>query len=164
VGGGLSGVGLGYLVRIKPAVTVSCSRYPGVLSRYPLHKGIAHVLHEVEFRKDARVTHHMVIRWRPDLPKKRDAASSPSARPCSTGSTTCQINSYAESDGTPSRPRSSGDDLAPSAEASPSRDDRLTLVSRLRSTVLDATGAVKARVMIVVRLQRGVATGPLNRP
>jgi hypothetical protein len=61
-----------YLVRIKPNVTVACKRYRGVLSRYPVKKGIAHVLHEVQYRKDARVTHHLVIRWRFGLPKKRD--------------------------------------------------------------------------------------------
>src|SRR5512135_3816684 len=61
-----------YVVRIKPAVTVSGARYRGVLSQYPVHKGIAHVLRDVQDRKDARVTHHVVIRWRPDLPKKRD--------------------------------------------------------------------------------------------
>jgi hypothetical protein len=62
----------GYLVRIKPKVTVASPRYRGVLSRYPVFKGIAHVLHDVQYRKDARVTHHVVIRWRPGLPKKRD--------------------------------------------------------------------------------------------
>ena len=61
-----------YLVRIKPNVTVACQRYRGVLSKYPTFKGIAHVLRDVQYRKDARVTHHVVIRWRPDLPKKRD--------------------------------------------------------------------------------------------
>jgi hypothetical protein len=61
-----------YLVRIKPAVTVACARYRGALSRYPVHKGIAHVLREVDYRKDRRVRHNIVIRWRPDLPKKRD--------------------------------------------------------------------------------------------
>jgi hypothetical protein len=65
-------LGLGYLVRIKPAVTISCRRYRGVLSHYPVHKGIAHVLRDVHYRKDGRVTHHLVIRWRPDLPKARD--------------------------------------------------------------------------------------------
>lgn len=65
-------LGFRYLVRIKPAVTVSGARYRGVLSHYPVHKGIAHVLHDVQYRKDARVTHHVVIRWRPGLPKKRD--------------------------------------------------------------------------------------------
>ena len=65
-------LGFGYLVRIKPAVTVSCQRYRGVLSRYPVHKGIAHVLRDVQYRKDGRVTHHIVIRWRENLPKKRD--------------------------------------------------------------------------------------------
>ena len=61
-----------YLVRIKPNVTVACKRYRGVLSKYPVFKGIAQVLRDVQYRKDARVTHQVVIRWRPDLPKKRD--------------------------------------------------------------------------------------------
>ena len=65
-------LGFGYLVRIKPQVTIACARYRGVLSKYPIHKGMAHVLREVRYRKDARVTHHVVIRWRPDLPKRRD--------------------------------------------------------------------------------------------
>ena len=63
---------LSYVVRIKPNVTVASKRYRGVLSQYPVFKGIAHVLRDVQYRKDARVTHHIVIRWRPDLPKKRD--------------------------------------------------------------------------------------------
>jgi hypothetical protein len=61
-----------YLVRIKPNVTVASKRYRGVLRNYPVFKGIAHVLRDVQYRKDARVTHHVVIRWRPKLPKKRD--------------------------------------------------------------------------------------------
>lgn len=65
-------LGFRYLVRIKPAVTVACARYRGVLSQYPVHKGIAHVLRDVQYRKDARVRHQVVIRWRPGLPKKRD--------------------------------------------------------------------------------------------
>lgn len=65
-------LGFRYLVRIKPQVTVACARYRGVLSLYPVRQGIAHVLHDVQYRKDARVTHHIVIRWRRDLPKKRD--------------------------------------------------------------------------------------------
>ncbi len=48
------------------------ARYRGVLSRYPVHKGMAHVLRDVRHRKDARVTHHVAIRWRPGLPKERD--------------------------------------------------------------------------------------------
>jgi Transposase DDE domain len=65
-------LGFRYLVRIKPAVTISCARYRGVLSKYPVHKGIGHVLHDVQYRKDARVRHHVVIRWRVGLPKRRD--------------------------------------------------------------------------------------------
>jgi hypothetical protein len=65
-------LGFRYIVRIKPTVTVTCARYRGVLSQYPVRKGIAHVLRDVLYRKDGRVRHHVVIRWRPDLPKKRD--------------------------------------------------------------------------------------------
>ena len=65
-------LGFDYLVRIRPDVTVSSPRYRGTLRKYPVRKGIAHVLHDVDYRKDRRVRHHIVIRWRPDLPKKRD--------------------------------------------------------------------------------------------
>lgn len=61
-----------YVVRIKPDVTVSCSRYRGVLRKYPTRRGIAHVLRDVDYRKDRRVKHNLVIRWREGLPKKRD--------------------------------------------------------------------------------------------
>jgi hypothetical protein len=59
-------------VRIQPKVTVACTRYRGLLSHDPVKTGIAHVLRDVQDRADARVTHHVVIRWRFGLPKKRD--------------------------------------------------------------------------------------------
>lgn len=65
-------LGFRYVVRIKPDVTVSCKRYRGVLRKYPAVKGTAHVLRGVDYRKDKRVKHNVVVRWRPDLPKKRD--------------------------------------------------------------------------------------------
>ena len=65
-------LGFRYVVRIKPDVTISCSRYHGVLRRYPTKKGMAHLLKGVAYRKDRRVEHNVVIRWRPDLPRKRD--------------------------------------------------------------------------------------------
>jgi Transposase DDE domain len=61
-----------YVVRIKPDVTVACSRYRGVLRKYPTKVGMAHVLRGVDYRKDRRVQHNIVIRWRAGLPKKRD--------------------------------------------------------------------------------------------
>jgi hypothetical protein len=61
------------VVRIKPHVTVRSRRYSGLLSQYPVFKGMAHVLRDVGYRADERVRHHVVIRWRPGLPKKRDA-------------------------------------------------------------------------------------------
>jgi hypothetical protein len=60
------------VVRIEPDVTVTSRRYRGTLSKDPVKKGMAHVPHDVRYRADARVTHHVVIRWRPGLPKKRD--------------------------------------------------------------------------------------------
>jgi hypothetical protein len=61
-----------YVVRIKPDVTIACSRYRGVLRRYPTRKGMAHVLRGVDYRKDRRVRHNIVVRWRDGLPKGRD--------------------------------------------------------------------------------------------
>jgi len=65
-------LGFRYLVRIKPDVTISCSRHRGVLRSYPTRKGMAHVLRDVDYRKDRRVKHNLVIRWREGLPRKRD--------------------------------------------------------------------------------------------
>jgi DDE family transposase len=65
-------LGFDYVVRIKPNVTVASRRYRGLLNKYPTFKGMAHVLRDVQYRADARVTHHVVIRWRSGLPKKRD--------------------------------------------------------------------------------------------
>jgi hypothetical protein len=65
-------LGFSYLVRIKPAVTIACARYRGVLSGYPTHKGMAHLLRGVLYRADGRVEHNIVIRWRWGLPKRRD--------------------------------------------------------------------------------------------
>jgi Transposase DDE domain len=61
-----------YVVRIKPDVTVACPRYRGVLRKYPTWKGMAQVLRGVDYRKDRRVKHNIVVRWRPDLPRGRD--------------------------------------------------------------------------------------------
>jgi len=66
------GLDFRYVVRIKPDVTTSCTRYRGVLRRYPTREGMAHLLEGVAYRKDRRVEHNIVMRWRPDLPRKRD--------------------------------------------------------------------------------------------
>jgi hypothetical protein len=65
-------LGFRYVVRIKPDVTVACPRYRGVLRKYPTRKGMAHLLRGVDYRKDRRVKHNIVVRWRPGLPKRRD--------------------------------------------------------------------------------------------
>jgi hypothetical protein len=65
-------LGFDYLVRIRPDVTVSSPRYRGTLRQDPVRQGIAPVLRDVLYRQDRRVTHHVVLRGRPDQPKKRD--------------------------------------------------------------------------------------------
>ena len=61
-----------YGMRIRPDVTVASRRDRGLLRTDPVFKGMAHGLGDVPDRKDARGTQHVVIRWRPGLPKKRD--------------------------------------------------------------------------------------------
>lgn len=64
--------GFGYVIRIQPKVTVRLHGFHGKLLDYPVKKGIAKVLKRVSYRSDQAVTQHVVIRWRKDLPKKRD--------------------------------------------------------------------------------------------
>lgn len=64
--------GFGYLIRIQPKVTVRLHGFHGQLLDYPVYKGIAKVLQRVSYRSDGAVTQNVVVRWRKDLPKKRD--------------------------------------------------------------------------------------------
>jgi hypothetical protein len=65
-------LGFRYVVRIKPDVWVEGAAYRGNLKEFPVHKGMAVVLRDVRYRKEDPVTQHVVVRWKPDLPKKRD--------------------------------------------------------------------------------------------
>ena len=49
-----------------------CKGFHGKLLDYPVKKGIAKVLKRVSYRSDGAVTQSVVVRWRKDLPKKRD--------------------------------------------------------------------------------------------
>ena len=74
--------GFGYVIRIQPSVTVRLrgggggggggGGFHGKLLDYPVTKGIAKVLERVSYRSDGAVTQSVVVRWRTDLPKKRD--------------------------------------------------------------------------------------------
>jgi hypothetical protein len=64
--------GFGYVIRIQPSVTVRLHGFHGKLLDYPVKKGIAKVLKRVSYRSDGAVTQNVVIRWRKDLPPKRD--------------------------------------------------------------------------------------------
>ena len=62
----------GYLIRIKPSVTVRLHGFHGKLLDYPVKKGIAKVLKRVSYRSDDAVTQNVVVRWPRNLPKMRD--------------------------------------------------------------------------------------------
>lgn len=64
--------GFGYVIRIKPSVTVRLHGFRGQLLDYPVYKGIAKVLKRVRYRSDEAVTQNVVVHWRRNLPKKRD--------------------------------------------------------------------------------------------
>jgi hypothetical protein len=64
--------GFSYLIRIQPKVTVKLKGFRGNLLDYPVFKGIARVLRDVAYRADGAVEQNVVVRWRTDLPKKRD--------------------------------------------------------------------------------------------
>jgi hypothetical protein len=64
--------GFGYVIRIQPSVTVRLKGFHGKLLDYPVKKGIAKVLKRVSYRSDGAVTQSVVVRWKKDLPKKRD--------------------------------------------------------------------------------------------
>src|SRR5206468_1129491 len=61
-----------YLVRIKPDVWVEGPQYTGQLLDLPVKKGMAVVFQGARYRKEAPVTHNVVVRWKEGLPKKRD--------------------------------------------------------------------------------------------
>lgn len=65
-------LGFRYLIRIKPDVSIQGPSYRGTLKDYPVHKGMAVVLRDVWYRQDESVRQHVVIRWKPGLPPKRD--------------------------------------------------------------------------------------------
>ena len=64
--------GFSYLIRIKPKVIVKLKGFHGKLLDYPVFKGIARVLKDVAYRSDGAVQQNVVMRWRSNLPEKRD--------------------------------------------------------------------------------------------
>ncbi len=55
-------LGLDYLIHIKPDVHVKCQRYSGLLRKYEIQPGRAHVLRNVEFRKKDPVALQVVVK------------------------------------------------------------------------------------------------------
>jgi hypothetical protein len=65
-------LGLDYLIRINPDVMVKTSRWQGNLQHYPVHRGMAQLWPEVEYRSDGLVKTHLVVRWKKGLPADKD--------------------------------------------------------------------------------------------
>jgi hypothetical protein len=65
-------LGFRYLIRIKPNVCIDCRQFRGKLKDFPVKKGMAVLLRDVRYRQTDPVTQHVVIRWKLNLPKKRD--------------------------------------------------------------------------------------------
>jgi hypothetical protein len=61
-----------YLIRIQPNVRVKLRGFSGKLLDYPVFKGIGKVLRDVAYRSDGAVTQNIVVRWRTNLPARRD--------------------------------------------------------------------------------------------
>lgn len=61
-----------YLIRIQPNVKVKLKGFDGKLMGYPMSKGTARVLRDVAYRSDGAVSQNVVVRWRKNLPSKRD--------------------------------------------------------------------------------------------
>jgi hypothetical protein len=65
-------IGIHYVVRIKADVWVDAPEFRGKLLDFKVKKGMCCVLRNVEFRKKDPVRQNVVVRWKPNLPKKRD--------------------------------------------------------------------------------------------
>jgi hypothetical protein len=61
-----------YIIRVQPDVHVKCRSYGGKLLDYPVHKGMAKVLNDVQYRQNDPVVQNVVIRWKKNLPARRD--------------------------------------------------------------------------------------------
>jgi hypothetical protein len=65
-------VNVSFVIRIKPQVKVRHPKFTGKLVDYPVKKGMRRVLRGAQFRAKDPVKLNVVIRWKKDLPQKRD--------------------------------------------------------------------------------------------
>src|SRR5262245_31442122 len=65
-------IGIHYVVRIKADVWVDAPEFRGKLLDFKVKRGMCCVLRNVAFRKKDPVRQNVVVRWKPNLPKKRD--------------------------------------------------------------------------------------------
>jgi len=65
-------LGFHYVIRISPDVYVRGQEWSGLLSDLPVHKGTCRLVRNVGYRKEDPVRQHVVVRWKPCLPRGRD--------------------------------------------------------------------------------------------
>lgn len=63
---------LHYVIRIRPDVWIESREFRGKLLDLPVKKGVCRLLRDVAFRKQDPVQQHVVVRWKRNLPQKRD--------------------------------------------------------------------------------------------
>lgn len=63
---------LHYVIRVSPDVYVRGAEYTGKLLDLPVRRGVCRMLRAVDYRKDNPLRQHVVVRWKPGLPKARD--------------------------------------------------------------------------------------------
>lgn len=65
-------VGFNYIIRIKDKVHVKFNGQSVRLDRYPVHRGVCELHKNILYRQHDPVKQHVVIRWKKNLPRKRD--------------------------------------------------------------------------------------------
>ncbi len=61
-----------YVIRIKSDVYIRCRQFTGRLLDFPVRKGDAHLLTNVDYRKTAPVRQNLVVAWKKNLSVKHD--------------------------------------------------------------------------------------------
>jgi hypothetical protein len=139
----------GYLIRVQPNVTARLKGFHGRLLDYPVRRGMAKVLRRVEYRSDQAVTHHVVIRWKKNLPEHRDECWFLMSDQLGTAHQLCSL--YArrmtiEQMFRDHKSRRNGWSLRDTQIQKPQRLDRLLLILAIAYLLLCGLGLIAKRI------------------
>jgi Transposase DDE domain len=137
--------GFSYVIRIGPKVTVRLRGFHGKLLDYPVKRGVAKVLRDVRYRADGAVTQHVVVRWKPGLPAKRDECWFLMSDLKGTARQLCALYSRRmtiEQLSRDGKSKRNGWSLRDTQLSSPDRPDRLLLVLAIAYLLLCGIGLI----------------------